>query len=1022
MAVTRIKNNQITDSTITYTKIAPGTLVGSVFNPNITLNSNVTILGNLTVANSFAQLNSINTYINDPLVVFNNNYAGSPTYDIGLLVNRNLSSLAPYGAVNAAWVWKEADTAFEGILTTETGTTAGSINNSGYANLKIGNVTSISETISGVLTAGSIQNTPIGSVTTSSGAFTTLAASGLVTFTSSAASNSYTSGALVVTGGVGVGGNVNVFGNITTATGNIITTSAGFFIGNTTTGFGAMYAGIPTGYTVLPQLVAQFSENYNGYSQINTQNINSGNQATTDYVATANNGTDTTFYVDLGIASSGYDGTNPNNSLGNVLYPNDSYLYAQGNTGASIGGNLVVGTTVHGRNLVIITGGVNTDHTAATFWHAGTASTTSTNGTFVLNGGMGVSGNVNVGGGMTIAGNLAVNGTLTYLNTTVTQVTGTEVVAGVLTANSSTASTSSSTGALVVAGGAGVAGDVFVGQTLNVAQKSVLGGNVIITSGSDVTAASGVGALMITGSGGASIASNVSIGNNLYVGGSSAFGQALSSAGIVVSKGAASYAQIALKNTSSSGSADYAAYADNGSDAGGWVDMGVAGSAFSDPTYTITKAQDGYLITRPSSATYGGNLVIGTSEAGSYNDITLSVGSFYANAEVARFHGNTSTSGTFTLKLPTVNTLSANTGAMQVWGGASFGGNTYTGGSSTQVGGGVFNTARASAGTLGSANQNAFIVQGVSDSTLIYAKPLTAYDAVVIGGNSASSSFPVGAKFIVNSTDSILLPVGTNAQRPGSAGGTDTTGMFRYNTSLNALEYYGGSTPGWQSVTSQFTVIADQQANGDGVTTVFTLSEAQTTNSCIVSINGVIQIPTLAYSVSGTTLTFTEAPATGDVIDIRKLTTTVTVTNLTSTNGYMQLQVDNNGAYVYSGASSTAITTKWDTAGAEVNTIANVVTTTTGASSIDAFSTTAYSSAEYTVTATITGTDIREMAKVMVVHDGVTATRVVFGVVSTSGNSLVSYSANVVSGNATLYATPANANTTIRIDKNYQAI
>ena len=50
MAVTRIKNNQITDSTITFQKIASGTLVGSLFNANLTFNSNININGNLSIA------------------------------------------------------------------------------------------------------------------------------------------------------------------------------------------------------------------------------------------------------------------------------------------------------------------------------------------------------------------------------------------------------------------------------------------------------------------------------------------------------------------------------------------------------------------------------------------------------------------------------------------------------------------------------------------------------------------------------------------------------------------------------------------------------------------------------------------------------------------------------------------------------------------------------------------------------------------------------------------------------------
>ena len=128
-----------------------------------------------------------------------------------------------------------------------------------------------------------------------------------------------------------------------------------------------------------------------------------------------------------------------------------------------------------------------------------------------------------------------------------------------------------------------------------------------------------------------------------------------------------------------------------------------------------------------------------------------------------------------------------------------------------------------------------------------------------------------------NSSNSILFPVGNTNQRPS----VGVTGMLRFNTSTNAVEVYDNST--WTGVgQTVFTVIADEQFNGDGATTVFTLSSSQTTSSCIVSINGVVQIPTLAYSVSGTTLTFTEAPASGDVIDVRELTTTTTITSISN--------------------------------------------------------------------------------------------------------------------------------------------
>ena len=92
-------------------------------------------------------------------------------------------------------------------------------------------------------------------------------------------------------------------------------------------------------------------------------------------------------------------------------------------------------------------------------------------------------------------------------------------------------------------------------------------------------------------------------------------------------------------------------------------------------------------------------------------------------------------------------------------------------------------------------------------------------------------------------------------------------------------------------------MITDQQFNGDGTTTAFTLSNTATTASTIVSINGVLQIPTSAYSVSGVTLTFTEAPAAGDLIDVRALTTTTTVLNITNAPANAAVSV-NDGSNV----------------------------------------------------------------------------------------------------------------------------
>jgi len=153
-------------------------------------------------------------------------------------------------------------------------------------------------------------------------------------------------------------------------------------------------------------------------------------------------------------------------------------------------------------------------------------------------------------------------------------------------------------------------------------------------------------------------------------------------------------------------------------------------------------------------------------------------------------------------------------------------------------------------------------------------------NATTNSASFGSSTQTTNALVAFNSTTSILLPTGSQTQRPG----TGVTGMLRFNSTSNSLEVYNNTQ--WQGVGSTiFTVITDQQFNGDGSNTAFTLANSSTTASTIVSINGVLQIPSSAYSVSGVTLTFTEAPATGDLIDVRALTTTTTLLSLQNVSG-----------------------------------------------------------------------------------------------------------------------------------------
>ena len=125
-----------------------------------------------------------------------------------------------------------------------------------------------------------------------------------------------------------------------------------------------------------------------------------------------------------------------------------------------------------------------------------------------------------------------------------------------------------------------------------------------------------------------------------------------------------------------------------------------------------------------------------------------------------------------------------------------------------------------------------------------------------------------------SSTGAIQLPVGNTTQRPAGY-----NGMLRFNIDTPAIEYFEGSV--WVPVTN---TVTDQQITPDGVNSTFTLNQASTAVGVIVSINGTLQNPSSAYTVTGNQITFTEVPLTSDIIDIRFLGAAVTINNTLATD------------------------------------------------------------------------------------------------------------------------------------------
>jgi hypothetical protein len=138
-------------------------------------------------------------------------------------------------------------------------------------------------------------------------------------------------------------GNIFVANNIS-ATENINGKTATFT--GDATGDGSMYVGFPTFTNLGSDVIAQFSGNVDSYIQFNFQNGNSGTLASGDYVITANNGDDATFFFNMGLGSNNH--SDPD-FFGDSSTPNDAYIYVVGNNATGPGdtgpGNLIIGST-----------------------------------------------------------------------------------------------------------------------------------------------------------------------------------------------------------------------------------------------------------------------------------------------------------------------------------------------------------------------------------------------------------------------------------------------------------------------------------------------------------------------------------------------------------------------------------------------------------------------------------------------------------------------------------------------------
>ena len=324
--------------------VANNTTVATFTKTTAAFAEDVAITGNLLVKGSTSYTNVQSLLVSNNDIVLNANASGYPLINAYITVNRG-------AADNAALVWNETTDKWQ-------------------VDKAIGANYDIVDTQGGQSIGGT---TTLSAASVTNGLHTgTLEVSGASYVSSLTANGTITTNQLSVTSNVQLANvaNVSLFTEVTDASIHIpvsyrthyivltdsvsgnnkiqANTLAYFDAQNTT--FGVGY----TTYTPLPNTMYQGTGSSKSYVQNNLQNLNADGSA--DVVITADNGTDTSGYIDLGINNSNFNALTSGNSIGPAK-PNDGYLIVVNSTGIGRG-NLVVGTGTANTDSVMKVGQV----------------------------------------------------------------------------------------------------------------------------------------------------------------------------------------------------------------------------------------------------------------------------------------------------------------------------------------------------------------------------------------------------------------------------------------------------------------------------------------------------------------------------------------------------------------------------------------------------------------------------------------------------------------------------------------
>jgi hypothetical protein len=515
----------------------------------------------------------------------------------------------------------------------------------------------------------------------------------------------------------------------------------------------------------------------------------------------------------------------------------------------------------------------------------------------------------------------------TFTVTGTANVSGVTKIYGNLVLASGTVSADSTTGALVIVGGVGVSGNLYAGNL----HATNFTGN-------------------ITNAGGSSVFSNIAVTN------SGVFGS-INSANAVISGGYISALTNAYVTTSEITNFSTA----NAVISGGYI------ASMSNITATTGNVNSWYvtelnattsnLVTAHATNFSTANAVI----SGGY--ISALTNAYVTTSEITNFStANAVISGGYISALTNVTIA---TGNVQSWYATNL---NSTNGNITTIYATNLSTGNAvvSGGYI-SALANAVIATANIGNVKIDDTTVSSLTGNLIVSPLSSNG---NSLVIVSTTSAIQLPFGSNVQRPVSV----YAGAIRWNNTSSVIEYYNGTS--WASLTGQ---INNQTIVPDGASDSYTLDYTATAEGIIVSINGTLQQPGVAYTVAGTQITFAEIPLVTDIVSVRYIAAgTVTAENTQEVNS-------------------------------------GNIALTTGAVLIDSFDKNTYRSAKYL--ASTTAASSAEFAEFGVTQFDTTVT--VSNVNrAVTGSTLATITANISGSTVRVYAT-SSAASQMRLQKTY---